>query len=246
MLVTYRVNVFRKRATHILNFEKELEYAQHYDLSTIAPFSKYPNKCIFQQSNFTDVLTGKHVLNHEEFSFTLHFDQGGLKLENIFKYDVFVRAGQLSSYVKSFIYDLDGTIHKKFTDSNTYSKTMKLGFRLEPLDVNNKQKRLVCYVKLFESLQNLRDALLGEIRKYSNPTSQIQNSINNDLYDRLQRMVKLLLKLLEMRTVLSKALKEIRHLKYKRGAVDLVDVEVKAEQVDMKIENLLVSLSHIV
>ena len=130
---------------------------------------------------------------------------------------------------------------------------MRIGFRLDPSGTDTKSKRLISYVKLYESLQNVRDALLVDIRKTSSVSldqlcvAQPQEKlINNDAYGRLQRMMRLLLKLLEMRTAISKALKEIRHLKYEQGAVDFVDVEDKAEQVNIKIENLLSRLGHVV
>ena len=170
-----------------------------------------------------------------EKSNRLTFDDAGLQLQDIAASDIFVRAGQWASCVKRKL-NVKG-LHKKFTDANTYSKTFKLGFRYQPED---KDKRVICYVKLLGCLECIQKTLIE-----SNINISPSNFVNNpdrdhlDIHLNFQRLNRIFHKLLYMKSVLSQARSDIHYFKYARGCVDSANVERQAIEVDLKLQMLL-------
>ena len=236
----------------ILDIGKEMNITQELIHLSQPMASVYKSKFIFDHKVFTDILTGNQLICHE-FSGKIIFDQDGSTVDNIFPNDTFVRGGQFAAYVKSYFYDQEKLINKKFTDSNTFTKTLGLGFRLEPEEMDSKGKRPVYYIKLTESLQCVRKTLLEEAQ-YQNIPFSLHDTIGEPykhfqkhakLQNRLQRMIDLLMKSINMQTVLYHALKEVKYQKYTRGATDIYNVESKAKETELKLDNLLINLSRI-
>ena len=105
---------------------------------------------LFPLEIFSDIIFGSDIVVLQDKT---QFDDGGLQMTDILPNDVFIRAGQWASCVKR---ELQTLVHKKYTDANTYTKTLKLGFRLKPED---HKKRVICYVKLLGCLESLHRAL---------------------------------------------------------------------------------------
>ena len=207
----------------------------------------------------SDILIGRDLLNIQQHD-RLLFDEGGLQRKDVEQNDIFVRAGPLAALVKKHLYDGEyPLVQKKHTDANTFTKTFKLGFRLKPLDTT---KRVVFYVKLLKSLQNLRAIVTGE---YSNLCADVVGSCkhqNEDVSESMftlsqptvvhrpvddvattdtkVRMETLLKKWFILKTKLADAQDEIRFLK-SRGVTDHVDLEQRAIVVNNRIDVLLTS-----
>lgn len=247
------MSLLRKRVKAILDIGKEIAMTKELVyLTDLNSAATYTTKYIFTRGIFKDIFTGNQLIN-QEFCGRLVFEEGGFGIDNISPNDTFVRAGQFSAYVKSFLFDQEKLIHKKYTDANTFTKTLGLGFRLEPDLSGSKEKRPIYYINLTESLLFLRKALLDEAQSQRIPFNL--NDSNNCAYEhfqkhaklqnRFQRMINLLQKSINMETVLQHALKEIKYYKNILGAVDIYNVESKARETELKLDNLLNDLSKI-
>ena len=230
----------------VLDIGKEMNITQELIHSNDIVSISYKSKYIFTRGTFKEILTGNQLIN-QQFCGKIVFEEGGFAIDNISPNDTFVRAGQFSACVKSYFFDRERLIHKKYTDANTFTKTLGLGFRLEPDTSDNKEKRPIYYIKLTESLQFVRKALLDEAQNQRIPFSLDDRNDrpyehfqkHATLQNRLQRMINLLQKSINMETVLRHALKEIKYHKYVLGAVDMYDIETKAKETELKLDNLL-------
>lgn len=117
----------------------------------------YECQFIFPGEIFRDVYHGKDILQSGLIS-RVDCDEFGMQINDININDVYVRTGQFVSYIKTHLYDINQLVEKKFTETNTFTKTFKLGFRLKPIQAD---KRAICYIKLVESLELLKMVLQG-------------------------------------------------------------------------------------
>ena len=132
--------------------EKEIKNISSRNNMSIKRHSlTYDCKFIFPGETFTDIYTGKDILN-SDLKNRLEFNKSGLFLNDLNVDDVYVRAGQFSNYTKKFLVDKSILKEKKFVEANTYSKSLKLGFRLKPL---TEEKRPVSYIKVLDCLEQL-------------------------------------------------------------------------------------------
>ena len=136
--------------------EKEIKNISSRNNMSIKRHSlTYDCKFIYPGETFTDIYTGKDILN-SDLKNRLEFNKSGLFLNDLNADDVYVRAGQFSNYTKKFLVDKSILKEKKFVEANTYSKSLKLGFRLKPL---TEEKRPVSYIKVLDCLEHLKTAL---------------------------------------------------------------------------------------
>lgn len=83
----------------------------------------------------------------------------GLATADLHPCDILIRAGQLAGFVKTYFYDDKHLIHHKYTESNTYSKTLRLGIKVHVVEIRN-NTRGCFYIKLVEGLKCIRKALI--------------------------------------------------------------------------------------
>jgi hypothetical protein len=232
----------RQTIPAVLKIGKEVDALYNLDqLNFNKQFPVYRCAYLFPDEPFTDILFGSDVMNMPEANILL-FDEGGLQFHEIAENDIFVRAGQLASCVK---HHLGSIIHKKYTDSNTFSKTLKLGFRLQP---GNKEKRVICYVRLLGCIESVQSALIetGINTKPSVITTNHPPDYESiDIHLKFQRINNLFHKLINMKSLLAKTRSEIRYFKYTRGCIDHINLEKQASDVDAKLEKLLEALEKI-
>lgn len=117
----------------------------------------YECQCIFPGEIFRDVYHGKDVLQTALVS-RVDFDEFGMQIEDMNINDIYVRTGQFVGFIKKHLYDINQLVEKKYTETNTFTKTFKLGFRLKPIQAD---KRAICYIKFVESLELLKMILKG-------------------------------------------------------------------------------------
>ena len=103
------------------------------------------------------IFLGKDILN-STLGERVDYDKNGAQREDLTVNDIYIRAGQFAAYVKKYLYDQNQLVAKKYSEANTFSKSLKLGFRLNP---SNTDKRAVYYIKFIESLQYLKAILKG-------------------------------------------------------------------------------------
>ena len=99
-----------------------------------------------------------------EGNYDLAFD---MRQSDIHFNDIFVRAGQFARCVHRMF---GSSFPNKFSDANTYSRTLKLGFRLQP-NCNTNKKRVVCYVKLVGCLEVIQKQIEDVVRATSSNSS---------------------------------------------------------------------------
>ena len=233
----------RRAIPIVLSIEKEIETLNNLDQVNFEQiFPVYRCFYLFPHSDesFTDILVGSAITNSEFSTNQMIFDRSGLQLKDIAATDIFIRAGQWASCVKK---KLGTLVHKKFTDANTYSKTFKLGFRYQPDD---KSKRVVTYVKLLACLECIQKVLM-ESNIDIVPSTFINNPDNDalDIHSKFQRLNIIFHRLINMKSVLSKARVDIQYFKYSRGCVDYFNVERQAAEADRKLQMLLETLNMI-
>ena len=105
----------------------------------------------------------------------------------VFKYfkdilddDIFIRAGAFATLTKRYLhYQHLGQdyyyVSKKFFESNTFSKTCKIGIKFRPLDLS---KRPIYYVKFHPAMKLLYEAILYDNDLSSTASSSFQIADN--------------------------------------------------------------------
>lgn len=96
-------------------------------------------------------MTGKQVLT--DFGDNIQYEPHTLKQEHVKDDDIFVKAGQIRKLIENY---MNNYVSNKYLQTNTYSKTYKLGLKLKTNDIN---KRDMFYIKLRETLEVLCDAI---------------------------------------------------------------------------------------
>ena len=233
--------MIRQTVPVVLNIGKEIDVINNLDrLDFDKTYPIYRCAFIFPDEPFTDTLFGSEIIALEK-SNRLIFEYAGLQFEDIKMSDIFVRAGQWASHVKRKL-NVSG-LHKKFTDANTYSKTLKLGFRLQS---EEKDKRVICYVNLLGCLESVQNTLIESNINIS-PSIIVKNPDKEslDVHLNFQRLNRIFHKVLRMKSILDKARSDIRYFKYDRGCVDNVDIERQATDVDLKLQILLEYLKEV-
>ena len=139
---------------------------------------------IFTGEIFRDVYNGKDILQTGLIS-RVDCDEFGMQINDININDVYIRTGQFVSYIKKYLYDINQLVEKKYTETNTFTKTFKLGFRLKPVQAD---KRAICYIKLVESFELLKMILEGipvhhAVNKCSSATRLTSSSMNGSTAD---------------------------------------------------------------
>ena len=236
----------------ISEISKEIEFLSldNFALVNTLQFnSTYTCRYMFQKVNFTQVLSGHQVL-HEISADRLQFDPRGLQISAIRADDIFVRSGQLAGLVKTYLYENKNLIHKKYTDSNTYTQTLKLGFRFHP--VNNvvpTDKRVSWYINLIQSLQCIQKALISNAAK--------QHQTDQSCYQIVDKVKRPHIRQPDTEMTATPAVSqqqkahalhvrlEINHLTNVQGIIDHVGVESQAKEVEAKLEIVLSKLSRL-
>ena len=114
----------------------------------------YICKNIFSLAKLDQLLLGSDILNpkdQDEFTY-IGVGMTTLARDSINENDIFIRSGIFVKLIKTFFFEDKNKmiLHNRYLDSNTYSKTLKLGIRLK---YNDPTKRNVHYIKLKESLE---------------------------------------------------------------------------------------------
>lgn len=120
----------------------------------------YDCQYIFAGEIFTDVYTGRDLLCQgiRERWFSDHDSGDAFENKNFSEKDIYIRSGQFASFIKTHLFDTKNLVEKKYIEANTFSKSYKLGFRLQPLKDN---KRSINYIKFNEGFELLKKALNG-------------------------------------------------------------------------------------
>ena len=94
--------------------------------------------------------------------------------------DICTRSGSFVKLIKHFFFDNNSNLlPKKYIESNTYSKTLKLGVKLKYIDDPN--KRSIHYINLKSSLEAIRNEL-GYFDTF--PSSRTVSSADQEVYER--------------------------------------------------------------
>ena len=148
--------------------------ADHLQLDTETDDLYYTCQNIFQNIKIDKLMLGKDVLSPPSNAFEVIYRDGGLSPRIIQPTDVFTRSGSFVKIIKKFFFDNNSNLlHKKYIESNTYSKTLKLGVKLKYKDDN---KRTVHYINLKESLEIVKK----ELGRFESCTSPIASSFSVD------------------------------------------------------------------
>ena len=114
----------------------------------------YICKHIFSLAKLDKLLLGSDILNPKDQDEFIYIGVGMTEMtrDSINENDIFIRSGIFVKLIKTFFFEDKNKmiLQNKYLDSNTYSKTLKLGIRLK---YNDPTKRNVHYIKLKESLE---------------------------------------------------------------------------------------------
>lgn len=134
----------------------------------------YTFEKVFEGSLVMPLFLGRDFLNFSIPFECISQERSCLTREGIESNDLFIKAGHFTALVKHYLFSSDkqkSLVSEKYTETNTYSITLKLGIRLKSnqtqISVGGAQgssrsnKRDVIYIKLVDALNYLR----GEIWK---------------------------------------------------------------------------------
>lgn len=142
----------------------------------------YTCQYIFNFAKLDKLLLGSEILNPTDHE--VSYIDVGMTKESINDNDIYIRSGNFVKLIKTFFFEESNKclLHKKYMDSNTYSKTLKLGVKLKYSDPT---KRNVHYINLKGSLEVIRNELgKVDLRTMSpatfNPTVLGRNTSGTD------------------------------------------------------------------
>lgn len=120
----------------------------------------YDFQSVFSGESFSDIYTGKDVL-HMAYNGRVEFDELGITMmqkDDVNSEEYYVRTGQFVGLIKKYLFLQNRLVDKKYTETNTFTRTFKLGFKLKAAQAD---KRAVCYVNFVDSLEQLKKVLFG-------------------------------------------------------------------------------------